>query len=119
MYFLAHVAQFARQHQLHLRVNILHPVLNHKLTLLRLVINRAQFLQKHVEFLRREKSDGLEHGDVCHTAQHIILGKIEVHLAVSADGELLYLIGHADLLGPYIFNFMITHSSIVTFPLKD
>ena len=114
MDFLAHIAQLASEHQFHLRMHVLHTFLNDEFASFSLLIDVFQFLQQHLQFIRREEVDRLKHGDVRHTAQHIILGKIEVHLSVFADGELLNLIRHANLLGPDIFYFIITHSIIVT-----
>ena len=94
MNLLADVAEFAGQQHLHLRVDVLHSFLNHKFAPLRLLIDGLQFPQEHLQFVCRQQVNRLQHRDVCHRPQYIIFSQIEVHLAVSAHGELLYLLRH-------------------------
>ena len=91
VYLLAHVAQFAGEHQFHLRVNVLDAFLYHELAPLALFINAFQLGQQHGQLVLADEPDTLEHGDVGHRAQHVVWCQIEVHLAVASHSEPLYL----------------------------
>ena len=92
MNLLAHIAKRACEHQLHLRVYVLYVVLYYELALLADVIYLTQFLEQLRQLVIGYQSDAVEHGDVGHGAHYVILSQIEVHLAVSAYGEPLYLL---------------------------
>ena len=104
MDFLAYVAKTACEHQFDLTVNILHTLFDDEFTAVCLLVNKSQFLKEHCQFILGEQSDGGEHGDVCHRADDIVLCQIEVHVAVTTDGELLYLGSHIDILCPKLFS---------------
>ena len=104
---LAHIAQFAGEQHLHLRVHILHIGFYLELSPLALCVDIAQFCQQRFQFGSLEQSDALQHGDVCHRAQHIVPGKIEVHLAVTPHGEALYLLVHFKILLPKFHPFIL------------
>ena len=97
---LAHVAQLARQHQLDLRVDILHAVFYHELATLAYSVDVLQFCQKQGQLVLADQPDTFEHGDMSHRAQHIVWSQIEIHLTVSTYGEPLYLGIHLEILFP-------------------
>ena len=90
MDFLTQVAKLTREHQLHLRVHILHAVLDDKLALLARAVDVFQFCEQFRQLVFLQQSDALEHGDMCHRAEHVILGKVHIHLAVASHCEPLY-----------------------------
>ena len=94
MNLLADVAKFAGQQHLYLRVYIFHTLLNHELALLGLFVDGSQLLQEHLQLIGCQQVNRLQHRDVRHRAQHVVLGQIEIHLTVSAHRELLYLLRH-------------------------
>ena len=100
VYLLTHVAEALRKHQLHLRVNVFHTLFYDEIAVLCHAIDAAQLAEQLVQLVALEQTDGLEHGDVCHGAKHIVLGKIEVELAVTTHGEALYLFVHFKILFP-------------------
>ena len=87
MDLLAHIAQPAGQHQLHLRVYILHTLLNDKLSALSLRIDILQLSQELLQFIGCEQTNGLQHRDMGHRAQYIVFGQVEVHLPVTSYGK--------------------------------
>ena len=91
MNLLANVTQGTSQHQLHLRMDILDALFNHKLAFHGDVVNLFQFVEQDTQFISRKQSDALQHSDVGHAAQYVVWSQIEVHLSVSADGEPLNL----------------------------
>ena len=66
MNFLAHVAQLAGEHQLHLRMNILHSVFNLKCSGFAKGVDAFEFGQEWRQFSLLQESDVGEHGDVGH-----------------------------------------------------
>ena len=105
--FLAHVTQTACQHQLHLRVNIFDIVLDDELTTLAHLVDIAQFGQQLFQLVALQQSDTLQHGDMGHRAQHVVLCQVEVHLAVAPYGEALYLLINLKVFSPKF----VSHSS--------
>ena len=97
---LAHVAQLACEHELHLRVNILYAILDDKLAFLARVVDGLQLREQGLQLIAAKQSDALEHGDVGHGAQHVVLSEIKVHLAVAAHGEALNLLVYLKVLFP-------------------
>lgn len=89
MYLLAYVTQLAGEHELYLRMDVLDAILNDELTPLGQGINLLQLGQKLLQFVFLKQSDTLEHGDVSHGAQHVVLGQVKVHFAVAPHGEAL------------------------------
>ena len=104
MNLLAHVAQAACEHQLYLRVYILYSLLDEKVPLEDFLADGTKFGQQCSKLAGSEQSDALQHGDMCHAAQHIALGQVEVHLTVSAHGEAFYLLGCAEALVPQFWH---------------
>ena len=100
MDFLTHIAQLTCQHQLDLRVYILHPILDDELATLSDGIDILQFCQQQGQLVLADESDTFQHGDMGHRAQHVVLGQIEVHLTVSTHGEALNLSIHLKVLFP-------------------
>ena len=92
VYLLAHIAQGAGQQQLHLRVNVLDVVLNDKLSTLAEGVDIAQLLQQLGQLVIGDEAYAVEHCDVGHAAQHVVFCQIEVHFAVTPNGETLYLL---------------------------
>ena len=92
MDFLAYVAQFASQHQFHLRMDILYPFLNNKFSFFNLCMNITELSQKLFQLVGLQQPDAFQHGNVSHRAQHISLCQVKVHLAVTSDSKPLYLI---------------------------
>ena len=70
---------------------VLNAVLNDKLTALCRLVDVPQRRQQLRQFVLAYQPDAFKHGDVSHGAQHVVFGQIEVHLAVAAHGEALYL----------------------------
>ena len=89
MYLLAYVAQLAGEHELYLRMDVFDTVFDDELAPLGQSINLLQLGQKLLQFVFLEQPNALEHGDVGHRAQHIVLGQIKVHFAVAPHGEAL------------------------------
>lgn len=89
MYLLAYVTQLAGEHELYLRMDVLDAILNDELAPLGQSINLLQLGQKLLQFVFLKQSDTLEHGDVGHGAQHVVLSQVEVHFAVAPHGEAL------------------------------
>ena len=100
MDLLAHVAEALREHQLHLRVHILHAVLNNKLSAVGHVIDALQLGKELLQLIFLKQPDALKHGYVGHGAQHVIFGEVEVELAVTSHGETLYLLVHFKVFFP-------------------
>ena len=100
MDLLAHIAQLTRQHQLHLRMDVLYPILYHELSAFANLIDILQFSQQQRQFVLANEADTFQHGDMSHRAQHVVLGQIKVHLAVSANGEAFNLGIHLKVLLP-------------------
>ncbi len=100
VYLLAHVAQPPCEHELYLRVHVLHTLLDAEVPRKDFPAYGAQFGEQCLQFTGREQSDAFQHGDVGHAAQHVALGQVEVHLTVSAHGEAFYLLGCAEALVP-------------------
>ena len=100
VYLLAHVAELAGEHQLHLRVYVFHAVFDDKPALVGHVVDVLEFGGKRHELVVGEQTYRLQHGDVGHRAQHVVLGEIEVELAVAAHGEALYLLVYFKILFP-------------------
>ena len=100
VYFLAHGAEPAGEHELHLRVHVLDAVLYDKAAVGGLAVNVAQLVQEHGQFVVGYEADAVEHGHVGHGAEHIVRREQEVELAVVAHGEAVDLFGHADGLLP-------------------
>ena len=69
---LTHVAQFAGEQHLYLRVHILHIVLDDKLALLARMIDILQFGKELCEFVFLKESDGFKHGNMCHRTEDIV-----------------------------------------------
>ncbi len=97
---LAEVAELAGEEEFDLRVDILHIGFDNELTFLALAVDAAQGVEELRQFIVAEESDALEHGDVGHGAQHVVFGEVEVHLAVAANGEALYLFVDFKVLFP-------------------
>ena len=100
VYLLAHVAQSACEHQLHLRVNVLYAVFDDERSLRALRVDVAQFGEQERQLLSVYESDAFEHGDVGHATEHVVGCQEEVHLAVSSHGEALNLRIHLEILFP-------------------
>ena len=100
MYFLAHVAQLAGEHQFHLRVHVLYSLLNAEESLLAYSIDVLQLGQQRFEFILFHQPDTFEHGDVGHASHHVVLGQIEVHFAVAPHSEAFYLAVHLKVFLP-------------------
>ena len=100
VYLLAHVAKLAGKQHLHLRVYVLHAVLDGKLAPFAQFVDALQLAQQHWQLVLADESYAFEHGDVGHRAQHVVLGEIEVHLAVTSYGEPLNLLVHLKVLLP-------------------
>ena len=66
MDFLTHIAQAAREQQLHLRVDVLDALLDDELATLALVVDVAQCVEQLLQLLLLEQSDGFQHGDMRH-----------------------------------------------------
>ena len=97
---LAHIPQFGGEEHLYLRVNVLHPIFYNKLATLAHGIDILQFGKQLLQFVGLKQSDALKHRDMCHGTKHIILGQIEVHLAVATNGEALNLFVYLKILFP-------------------
>ena len=97
---LAHISEFAGEQHLHLRVDILHIVLNHELATICQLVDVLQLRQQLRQLVFLQQSDALQHGDMRHRAQHVVLGQIKVHLTVTTDGETLYLLIDLKVLFP-------------------
>ena len=100
MDLLAHISEFAGEQHLHLRVDILHIVLNHELATICQLVDVLQLRQQLRQLVFLQQSDALQHGDMRHRAQHVVLGQIKVHLTVTTDGETLYLLIDLKVLFP-------------------
>ena len=100
MDFLTDVAELARQHQLHLGVDILHVGLYLELPILANLVDVLQLGEEFRKLVLPEHSYRLQHRDMGHRTQYVILGKIEVHLAVAAHREPLYLLIDLEILFP-------------------
>ena len=109
---LSHIAQTAGEDHLHLRVDILDTLFYHKLATLCREIDVFQLSEQLGELIMLQKSDGFEHGDMCHRTQHIVFRQIEVHLTVSSDGETLYLLVDLKVLFPEFHSLMIYLSKL-------
>ena len=90
MDLLAQVAELACEHQLHLGVHILHAVLDDKLALLARAVDVFQFSEQFCQLVFFQQTDALKHSDMCHRAEHVVLGEVHIHLAVASHGEPLY-----------------------------
>ena len=97
---LSHITEFAGEHQFNLRVNILDIVLDNEVATLAHGIDVTQFGKKSGKLLFSQQVYRLQHSDMSHTAQHIVLGKIEVHIAVASHGEPLYFLVYLKVLFP-------------------
>lgn len=66
MYLFAGIAESRREHELHLRVDILHSRLDDEFA----PVDHGEYVgerfKQGVEFAGAEQSDALEHTDVCH-----------------------------------------------------
>ena len=91
MNLLAHVAELARQHQLHLRVDVLDAFLDDELAFHGLFVDGAQLTQEQGQLVLADEAYRFQHGDVGHRAQHVVGREVEVHLAVAAYGKALNL----------------------------
>ncbi len=100
MDFLAHVAKFARQHELNLGMDILDILLDGELTILAELVYVAELSEKFRQLVFLKESDALKHGDVSHGAEHVIFGEIHVHLAIAAYRKPLYLLVDLKVLFP-------------------
>ena len=60
----------------------------------------AQFSQQGFQFVGGEQSYALQHGDVGHGAQYVMLRQVEVEFAVASHGETLYLGIYLKILFP-------------------
>ena len=100
MDLLAHIAQLTRQHQLHLRMDVLNPILNHELSAFADLIDVLQFCQQQRQLVLAYQPDTFQHRNMSHGAQHIVLPQIEVHFTISAHGEALNLGIHLKVLLP-------------------
>ena len=106
MYLLAHVAKAARKHQLHLRVDVLYAILNDELAGLAQGVDALQLGKKLHELGLFQQSDRLEHGDVSHASEHVILSQIHVHLAVAAHGKAFNLLVYGEVFFPEFIHFL-------------
>ena len=100
MYFLPHVAQFAGEHEFHLRMHVFDTILNDKIARLCHLIDGTQFAKKNGQFLVGNQADAVQHRDVCHRAKHVILRQIKIEFAVMADREAVNLFRHMNRLLP-------------------
>jgi len=100
MYLFTHVAQLAGEHEFHLRVYVLHTLFDNKFATFSNGVDILQFGQQHLQFVGGQQADALQHGDVSHGAQHVVLGQIEVHFAVASDGEPFNLFVYLYVLFP-------------------
>ena len=111
MNLFAHIAQFLGEHQFYLGMNILHAVFDDKLAFLGDGVDILQFCEELGKLILFQKSDAFEHGDVCHTAKHVVFGEIEVELTVATYGESFDFLVYFKVLFPkfmchnfFIFN---------------
>ena len=51
------------------------------------VVDVAQFVEQGLELVVGNEVDAVEHGDVCHGAEHVVGCEVEVEFAVVAYGE--------------------------------
>ena len=100
VYLLAHVAQTARQHQLHLRVNVLNPVFNHEAAVVAQLVYGLKLSQQAAQLIGRKQPYALKHRYVGHGAQHIIFGEIKVEFTVAPDGESLDFLVNLEVFFP-------------------
>ena len=100
MNLLAHVAQFLGEHQFYLGMNVFHAVFYYEFALVGDGVDVFQFGKELGEFIFLQESDAFEHGDVRHTAQHVVLGEIEVEFAVSSYGESFNFLVYFEVLFP-------------------
>ena len=100
MDLLAHIAQFTGEQHLNLRVDVLDIILDDEFATLCQLVDVLQLRQQLHQFVFLQQSDTLQHGDMCHRAQHVVLGQIKVHLTVTTDGETLYLLIDLKVLFP-------------------
>ena len=96
----SYIPQFAGEHQLHLRVDILHSLLDAELPLLAYRIDILQLRQQLLQLVSLQQPDSLQHGDMSHRAQYVIRSQVEVHLPVTSHGEALDLRIHLKILLP-------------------
>ena len=89
VYLLAHVAQLAGEHELYLRMDVLDAVFDDELAPFGQGVDLLQLGQELLQLGGGEQADALEHGDVGHGAQYVVLGQVEVHFAVAPHGEAL------------------------------
>ncbi len=87
MYLLAHIAQAAGEEEFHLRMHVLHVILYNKCTFLGFAVDALQLGQQRRQFVLPQQPHRGQHGDVSHGAEHIVLGEMQVHLAVKPHGE--------------------------------
>ncbi len=69
--FFAHVAQFARQFQFHLRVDVLNACFHPKIPGFDAGVNGLQFHRQNPEFLRRQQPNGFQHADMRQRSQYV------------------------------------------------
>ena len=100
MDLLADVAKLAREQELHLRVDILHILLDDEPAFLAEPVDVLQFSEQLRQLVVCQQADALKHRDVCHGAEHVIFGKVKVHLTVAAYGEPFYLFVDLKVLFP-------------------
>ena len=81
-------------------MHVLDAILNLELTTFANLIDVLQLGQQQGQFVLANESDGFQHGDMGHRAQHVVLGQIEVHLAVTTNGEALNLGIHLEVFFP-------------------
>ena len=90
MYLLSDIPKTRSQQELHLRMHILHSLLNDELAALYRVGDILQSRKQHVKLLLREKTYLLEHLYVGHWALHVITRKAKVEFPVTTHRERLY-----------------------------
>ena len=66
---------------------VFNAVFDDELSVLCGVVDVAQFVEQWLEFVVGNEVDAVEHGDVCHGAEHVVGCEVEVELAVVAYGE--------------------------------
>ena len=81
-------------------MDVLNTILNQKFPTLTHSVDIPKLRQQLTQLVLFQQSDTLQHGDVGHGAQYIILGQIEIHLTVTSYGEALYLLINLVVLLP-------------------
>ena len=90
-------------------MHILNALFNYERATLGYLVDLSQGGQEGLQLFCGQQANTLQHSDVCHRAQHIIFGKVEIHFPVFADRETIHFLIYLHIFLPKF----LCHSNLI------